>query len=214
MKLRSQTFEYTRQLLQFVNTNLKREDIQAITHSFNMKGNYPDTSFTIFYWEEDEEDNRDMHLNRGTIHLTRDRGLPIPPELIMMHPLSTHIYPPATLPELACNWHEFWRVSGPVYMPESLGPSRIIIINSKRLYHPIRDMGRPELRIPPYIATRPPVHPCRDFRKIFSSKIPRKYPRPPEKMAPKFFRKNCEKSLSALHEIPRKAKNPRKGEQM
>lgn len=64
MKLRSQTFEYTRQLLQFVNTNLKREDIQAITHSFNMKGNCPDTSFTIFYWEEDEED-KDMHLAKG-----------------------------------------------------------------------------------------------------------------------------------------------------
>lgn len=65
MKLRSQTFEYTRELLKFVNTNLKREDIQAITHSFNMKGNYPDTSFTIFYWEEDEEDNRDMHPAPG-----------------------------------------------------------------------------------------------------------------------------------------------------
>ena len=65
MKLRSQTFEYTRQLLQFVNTNLKREDIQAITHSFSMKGNYPDTSFTLFYWEEDEEDNKDMPLKLG-----------------------------------------------------------------------------------------------------------------------------------------------------
>ena len=65
MKLRSQTFEYTRQLLQFVNSHLKREDIQAITHSFNMKGNYPDTSFTLFYWEEDEEDNSDMHLSKG-----------------------------------------------------------------------------------------------------------------------------------------------------
>ena len=65
MKLRSKTFEFTRELLQFVNTNLKREDIQAITHSFNMKGNYPDTSFTLFYWEEDEEDNKDMHLKPG-----------------------------------------------------------------------------------------------------------------------------------------------------
>lgn len=65
MKLRSQTFEYTRQLLQFVNTNLKREDVQAITHSFSMKGNYPDTSFTLFYWEEDEEDKRDMHPTPG-----------------------------------------------------------------------------------------------------------------------------------------------------
>lgn len=65
MKLRSQTFEFPRDLLKFVNTNLKREDIQAITHSFNMKGNYPDTSFTLFYWEEDEEDNRDMHLKPG-----------------------------------------------------------------------------------------------------------------------------------------------------
>lgn len=65
MKLRSQTFEYTRQLLQFVNTNLKREDVQAITHSFSMKGDYPDTSFTLFYWEEDEEDKKDMHLAPG-----------------------------------------------------------------------------------------------------------------------------------------------------
>ena len=65
MKLRSQTFEYTRQLLQFVNSHLKREDIQAITHSFSMKGNYPDTSFTLFYWEEDEEDNKDMPLKPG-----------------------------------------------------------------------------------------------------------------------------------------------------
>jgi len=84
-------------------------------------------------------------------------------------------------------------------MPEPLGPSRIIIINSKRLYHPIRDMGRPELRIPPYIALHPPVHPCRDFRKIFSPKIPentRKYPKIPEtsrkdgaKIFPKKLRK-------------------------
>ena len=64
MKLRSQTFEYTRDLLKFVNSNLKREDVQAITHSFNMKGSYPDTSFTLFYWEEDEDD-RDMHLAKG-----------------------------------------------------------------------------------------------------------------------------------------------------
>lgn len=144
----------------------------------------------------------------------RDRGLPIPPEMMMSDPLPSHGYTPATLPELACNWHEFWRVSGPAYMPESLGPSRIIIINSKRLYHPIRDMERPELRIPPYIALHPPVHPCRDSQKIFhknSRKIPVKYPRPPEETAPKFFRKNCEKSLSALLQIPRKAKNPRKG---
>ena len=66
MKLRSKTFEFTRELLKFVNTNnIKREDIQAITHSFNMKGSYPDTSFTLFYWEEDEEDNKDMHLKPG-----------------------------------------------------------------------------------------------------------------------------------------------------
>ena len=53
MKLESKTFEFTRQLLAFVNdNNIKREDIQSITHSFNMKGNYPDTSFTIFYWTE------------------------------------------------------------------------------------------------------------------------------------------------------------------
>ena len=64
MKLRSQTFEFTRDLLKFVNSNLKREDIQSITHSFNMKGSYPDTSFTLFYWEEDEDD-RDMHLAKG-----------------------------------------------------------------------------------------------------------------------------------------------------
>ena len=64
MKLRSQTFEFTRDLLKFVNTNLKREDIQSITHSFNMKGSYPDTSFTLFYWEEDEDD-RDMHSANG-----------------------------------------------------------------------------------------------------------------------------------------------------
>jgi len=64
MKLRSQTFEFTRDLLKFVNSNLKREDIQSITHSFNMKGSYPDTSFTLFYWEEDEDD-RDMHLANG-----------------------------------------------------------------------------------------------------------------------------------------------------
>lgn len=48
MKLRSQTFEYTRQLLQFVNTNLKREDVQAITHSFSMKGDYPDTHPSLY----------------------------------------------------------------------------------------------------------------------------------------------------------------------
>ena len=96
-------------------------------------------------------------------------------------------------------------------MPESLSPSRIIIINSKRLYHPIRDMGRPELRIPPYIALHSPVHPCRDFRKIFSQKIPVKLPKIPEtsrKDGAKIFRKNCEKSLSALHEIPSNLENP------
>jgi hypothetical protein len=64
MKLRSKTFEFTRDLLKFVNSNLKREDIQAITHSFNMKGSYPDTSFTLFYWEE-EDDRDDMHSANG-----------------------------------------------------------------------------------------------------------------------------------------------------
>ena len=65
MKLRSKTFEFTRDLLKFVNSNLKCEDIQSITHSFNMKGSYPDTSFTLFYWEADEEDKDDMHLAKG-----------------------------------------------------------------------------------------------------------------------------------------------------
>ena len=121
----------------------------------------------------------------------RDRGLPIPPELIMMHPTA----PIYTHPLPSQNWHVFWRVSGPVYMPESLGPSRIIIINSKRLYHPIRDIRRPELRIPPYIALHSPVHPCRDFRKIFSPKIPVKLPKIPEtsrKDGAKIFQKNSE----------------------
>ena len=64
MKLRSQTFEFTRDLLKFVNSHLKREDVQAITHSFNMKGSYPDTSFTLFYWEK-EDDRDDMHSANG-----------------------------------------------------------------------------------------------------------------------------------------------------
>lgn len=137
---------------------------------------------------------------------------------MMSDPISTHssawfpyIHPPVTLPELACNWHEFWLVSGPVYMPESLGPSRIIIINSKRLYHPIRDMGRPELRIPPYIAIRSPVHPCRDFRKIFLPEIPekctcysRKIPETSRKDGAKIFPKKIQKIAS---DSPKRAKS-------
>ena len=120
--------------------------------------------------------------------------------MIPVAPVAAHGSHICTHPLPSQNWHVFWRVSGPVYMPESLGPSRIIIINSKRLYHPIRDIRRPELRIPPYIATRPPVHPCRDFPKIFYQKFGKvfhpKLPKIPEtsrkdgaKIFPKNFRK-------------------------
>lgn len=162
-------------------------------------------------------------------------GLPIPPETMMSDPsappappiaehgipIYTHPHAPATLPELACNWHVFWRVSGPVYMPESLGPSRIIIINSKRLYHPIRDMGRPELRIPPYIALHPPVHPCRDFPKIFYQKFGKvfhpKLPKIPEtsrKDGAKIFPKKLRKVTVRFTRNPAKSEESAKREQM
>lgn len=54
MVLTSKTFEFTHELLKFVkDNNIQKGDIQAITHSFNMKGSYPDTSFTMFYWTLD-----------------------------------------------------------------------------------------------------------------------------------------------------------------
>lgn len=71
-------------------------------------------------------------------------------------------------------------------------------------------MGRPELRIPPYIATRPPVHPCRDFRKIFSRKIPVKFPKIPEtsrKDGAKIFPKKFQKIAS---DMPKRAESAKR----
>ena len=70
MTLTSKTFEFTHELLKFVKDNhIQKGDIQAITHSFNMKGSYPDTSFTMFYWEMDAQDpiDPDKHMMPGEV---------------------------------------------------------------------------------------------------------------------------------------------------
>ena len=52
-KLNTKTFEFSKDLTDFVNNNdIQKYDIQAITHSFCMKGSYPDTYFTLFYWTD------------------------------------------------------------------------------------------------------------------------------------------------------------------